>query len=127
MTERIFPAWADAERLEASLGDPYMAGSPLSFARAVADDEREAYPEASVATLQRWGYHRHFVPAADGGCMTSFEAPLALVRAVSRRDLTVAIALGQTFLGSVPVWLGGTDNQRAAAARIILGGGRWRH
>jgi alkylation response protein AidB-like acyl-CoA dehydrogenase len=124
MTERIFPAWADAERLEASLGDPFMAGSPLSFARAVADDEREAYPETSIATLQSWGYHRHFVPAADGGCMTSLEAPLALVRAVARRDLTVAIALGQTFLGSVPVWLAGNDRQRAIAAGLILEGGQ---
>jgi alkylation response protein AidB-like acyl-CoA dehydrogenase len=122
--ERIFPAWADAERLEASLGDPFIAASPLSFASAVEADEREAYPESSIATLQKWGYHRHFVPAADGGRLESLESALALVRAVSRRDLTVAIALGQTFLGSVPVWLAGNDRQRATAARVILEGGQ---
>ena len=122
ISERIFPAWSNAERLEASLGDPFTAASPLSFARAMSDDELEAYPEAAIAALHERGYQYHFVPSSDGGRLTSLEEALALVRVVSRRDLTVAIALGQTFLGSVPVWLGGDSVQRADAARLALSG-----
>ncbi|MBS2024865.1 MAG: acyl-CoA dehydrogenase, partial [Deltaproteobacteria bacterium] len=37
-------------------------------------------------------------------------------------DLTAAIALGQSFLGSVAVWLGGDDAQRARMAELLLSG-----
>lgn len=122
MNERIYPAWEEAERLEAALGDPFSPGSPLSFARAVADDEAEAYPQAAVHALQGLGYHHFFVPADVGGRLTSLELSSTLVRAVARRDLSVAIALGQTFLGTVPVWLGGDAAQRQAAAKLVLSG-----
>ncbi|MET8982229.1 acyl-CoA dehydrogenase [Streptomyces sp. NPDC004539] len=45
-----------------------------------------------------------------------------LLRAVARRDLTVAIAHGKTFLGSVPVWIAGTPEQSAALAGRVLAG-----
>ena len=45
-----------------------------------------------------------------------------MVRAVARRDLTVAIAHAKTFLGAVSVWLAGTESQCRWLAREIRAG-----
>jgi alkylation response protein AidB-like acyl-CoA dehydrogenase len=112
--------YRSAEELEAYLGDPGDAGSRMSFQAALAADEREAYPAAATRALNAWGLHRHYVPAALGGRLTSFEELLALLRVVARRDLTAAIAHGQTFVGAAPVWVGGAPAlQRRLAGRLL--------
>src|SRR5205807_7571523 len=58
-----------------------------------------------------------------GGKLASIEEAAALQRMISRRDLTTAIALGQSFLGSVAVWLAGSTKQRQRLAQILRGGG----
>lgn len=105
-----------AEALEQHLGAP-------DFAAIVALDEREEFPRADVDRLRAWGYCEHLVPEAWGGRLASMEESAALQRAVSRRDLTTAIALGQTFLGSAAVWLAGSRGQRERLAAIVRGGG----
>ena len=62
------------------------------------------------------------VPRQDGGLLGSFEEAIALQRVVSRRDLTTAIALGQSFLGTSAVWLAGTKEQRSRTAEVLLSG-----
>ncbi|HEY3886323.1 MAG TPA: acyl-CoA dehydrogenase family protein [Vicinamibacterales bacterium] len=106
--------------LEWRLGNPFRPDAPLSFSRSMELDEAETFPEESLACLNDWGLHRHAVPAALGGALVSFEHLLALTRSVSRRDLTAAIANGQTFLGCVPVWLEGTAEQRRRIADRVL-------
>ena len=118
----MLPQYAAAAALEAHLGDPRHPAAKLSFARSVALDEREAFPQESVDALVSWGYLRQMVPVADGGRLASFEEAIWLQRCVSRRDLTSAIALGQTFLGTVAVWLAGTPLQRARTAAALLQG-----
>ena len=118
----MLPQYSAAAALEAHLGDPRDPSATLSFARSVALDEREAFPQESVDALVSWGYLRQMVPVADGGRLASFEEALWLQRCVSRRDLTTAIALGQTFLGTVAVWLAGTPAQRARTAEALLQG-----
>jgi alkylation response protein AidB-like acyl-CoA dehydrogenase len=115
-------AYLAAEGLEQALGDPRTGARAFSFERSLVLDEAEAFPEAQVAELGRAGYLRHLVPEAEGGALRHFEEALALQRAVARRDLTVAIAVGQGFLGALPVWLRGTAAQRAAMASRLLGG-----
>lgn len=117
------PQHRAAEELEQALGDPFDPRTPFSLANAVELDEREEFPEAAVAALVAWGYLDRMVPADQGGRLVSFEEAVALQRCVSRRDLTAAIALGQTFLGSVAVWLAGTSEQRQWQAALLRSGG----
>lgn len=44
------------------------------------------------------------------------------MRAVARRDLTVAVAHGKTFLGAVSVWVGGTRRQAEELAGLVMDG-----
>jgi alkylation response protein AidB-like acyl-CoA dehydrogenase len=55
-----------------------------------------------------------------GGGLSSFEQLLALVRSLARRDLTLAIGYGKTFLGAVSVWAGGDAKQSRNLAELIL-------
>jgi alkylation response protein AidB-like acyl-CoA dehydrogenase len=123
MSAAISP-YVAAEELERYLGDPADPRSPLSFERIVELDEQEVYPEAVCRLLYRWGFHRYYVPAALGGKLTSFEEILSLVRVISRRDLSVAISDAHTFLGSIPVWIGGDEGQKRALAEFVLNEGR---
>ena len=111
-----------AAALEEKLGPADRATGAGSWGEAVRADEAEAFPEALVAALGPAGFLAHFVPVELGGALRSIEDSAALVRAVSRRDLTAAIALGQAFLGSVPVWLRGDAGQKKRQAEALLGG-----
>jgi alkylation response protein AidB-like acyl-CoA dehydrogenase len=111
-----------AAALEEKLGSADRATGAGSWGEAVRADEAEAFPEELVAALGPGGFLAHFVPAALGGQLRSLEDSAALVRAVARRDLTAAIALGQAFLGSVPVWLRGEAHQKRRQAEVLLGG-----
>jgi alkylation response protein AidB-like acyl-CoA dehydrogenase len=111
-----------AEALEAALGDPRDAAAPISFARAVALDEAEQYPEDAAAALAARGVTPYFLPPEHGGRLRAFDELVGIVRAVARRDLTLAIALGQTYLGAVHVWIAGSPEQRRRVAELILAG-----
>lgn len=106
----------NAAELEQALGDASDAGNPFGWQRALALDEREAFPEFLCAELIRLGLLHHFIPPLD------VTGAALLMRAVARRDLTAAIALGQAFLGSVPVWLKGTAGQRERQAEALKSG-----
>ncbi|MCX5381005.1 acyl-CoA dehydrogenase [Streptomyces sp. NBC_00091] len=113
---------AAAEAFERSLGDPHDPARPFSFARGSALDAAEEFPEAACALLDSLRLHHHYVPERHGGRLTSYEDVLQLVRMVARRDLTVAVAHGKTFLGAVCAWVGADDAQaRALGARILAG------
>lgn len=110
--------------LEAALGDPRDPTNPFSYEAGVAGDEVERFPEEAIDRLTAWGLPRYFVPDAAGGALGAYDELYGLVRTVSRRDVTIAIATGKTFLGAVTVWIGGTAEQQGRVARIISGGGR---
>ena len=46
------------------------------------------------------GLPRLYVPAEFGGALTRYDELVAALQAVARRDLTVAIGHGKTFLGA---------------------------
>ncbi len=104
------------ELFEEELGAP-------DFEQALAHDEREEFPQPLVSKLVAIGYPGHLVPANQGGKLVAFDQALQLQRCVARRDLTAAIAVGQSFLGTTPVWLAGSAAQRERMARLLLRGG----
>lgn len=121
---RTYPQYEAARALELSLGDPFAPGGVFTFADAVSLDEREAYPEDACRLLDELGFYEFYIPSECGGRLKSVEELVAVLRAVARRDLTVAVAHAKTILGAVAVWVGGSDEQKRRVAEIIRGGGQ---
>jgi len=114
--------YSTAEELERHLGDPLDPERVFCFRRSLELDEAEEYPEEATRLLEEWGLSQYFIPAESGGRLRSYEELLALLRVVSRRDLTAAIGYAKTYLGAVTTWVGGTPQQRRRVARIISNG-----
>jgi len=110
--------------MERQLGDAFDSGSVFSFSQLLTHDEHDDYPEAACAYLNATGHPRVMIPASLGGDLASYEHLLAATRALSRRDLTIAVAVGQSFLGAIPVWLRGSPDQQRLVASIIGEGGQ---
>jgi alkylation response protein AidB-like acyl-CoA dehydrogenase len=81
-------------------------------------DELEQFPDDAVAVLDDSGLAGHYVLTPE----SDFRETVWLIRAIARRDLTVAIAHGKTFLGAAPVWVAGTAEQGKWLAARIRGG-----
>jgi alkylation response protein AidB-like acyl-CoA dehydrogenase len=111
-----------ARELESLLGDPFDAGSLLSFRSTVAREESEASLNGDLDLLRRFGFHQRFVPRAVGGELDSWEGAMDLVRVVARRDPTLVIAFGTGILGANPVWMWGSERQQATLAGLVLRG-----
>jgi alkylation response protein AidB-like acyl-CoA dehydrogenase len=114
---------AAALALENALGDPFSGGA-MTFSRAVELDEREAFPEKECRALDALGLNHHYVPVEFGGRLSRFDELTQLIRQVARRDLTVAIAHGKSFLAAAPVWLAGSEAQKRRLAEALLSGVR---
>lgn len=99
--------------------EPGGAFSPPELARLDAD---EAFPDSACRALNDAGLPACYVPARHGGKLTSFPEVAGMIRAVARRDLTVAIAHGATFLGAVSAWVAGTPDMAAQLAGHVLSG-----
>ncbi len=114
--------YESTRELERFLGNPYEGRGAFSFARAMAHDEAETFPEEGCALLDDWGLHRFYVPAPLGGALASFQELASLTRAVARRDLTLAIGHAKTLLGCIAAWVGGSPAlQRRLADRVLAG------
>ena len=107
------------ERLDNRLDEVAVNGGPFSSSYSARKDRTEEFPAEAVRVLDDFGLTKWFVPTALGGRLESVPELMQLLRAVSRRDLTVAIAYGKTFLGTVPVWLGGSPEQKARLAEQV--------
>ena len=110
-----------AEEFEDYLGDPADPDSRIPFATALELDEREEYPSGQHAALDSWDIPGFYIPVELGGRLTSFEELFALLRVLSRRDLTVAMSHVITFLGAVPIWIAGSEDQKQMLAGLIRG------
>ncbi|MFE1441940.1 acyl-CoA dehydrogenase family protein [Streptomyces sp. NPDC058739] len=109
--------------LERYLGDPYEAGTRMSFARVLESDEREEYPNSFVNQLRRFGVHVYSLPAEQGGKAGNVETGFNLMRMVARRDPTTATAMVITNLSFMPVWTAGTDEQKRLLIEDFKHGG----
>jgi alkylation response protein AidB-like acyl-CoA dehydrogenase len=109
------PLWLDR-----ALGDPVRDEGPLGFRASVELDEREEFPVQAAGILDELGACRHYAPAEHGGDLRSFEELALILRAMARRDVTLAVGHGKTCLGTQPVFLAGDVSlQRRVAARVI--------
>ncbi|MFK4106439.1 acyl-CoA dehydrogenase family protein [Streptomyces sp. NPDC019531] len=97
-------------------------GGPFSPKELARLDTAEAFPAAACQALDEAGLTAYYVPARHGGKLTGFPQVVAMIRAVARHDLTVAIAHGKTFLGAVSVWVAGTPDVAEWLGRHIAGG-----
>jgi len=116
----VLPNFADAAKLEQALGCPFQPDSGISLDGGVRADEGEAVPTAAFEAAWAAGCHEYLVPVGEGGRLASFESLLAVVRAMSRRDLAISVGLGSTFLAATPVWIWGDDAQRRRVAELVL-------
>lgn len=85
-------------------------------------DEEEAFPQEAQEFIQE-GILEYFIPQYLGGKMKGIDQTMLMGRLLSRRNLTTAIALGQTLLGSLPVWLYGNEKQKQDLVAILKSGG----
>ncbi|MGV9272022.1 acyl-CoA dehydrogenase family protein [Streptomyces griseosporeus] len=116
------PPYRLAGELDAFLGDPTDPSEPFSYARCVELDEKEEFPAGICHRLEEWGLADHYVPVRHGGRLRDYEHLLQLIRTVARRDLTVAIGHGKTYLGGVCVWIAGSDEQAGRLGADIRAG-----
>ncbi|WP_394836389.1 acyl-CoA dehydrogenase [Pendulispora rubella] len=108
------------EDLERFLGDPADPDTSFSFKTIAQLDAAEHFPDAICSSLEDWGLHRYYVPSIHGGALADYQEPLHLLRAISRRDLTVAIGHAKTFLGGVCAWTSATPTQASRLAESVL-------
>ncbi|MEV0281343.1 acyl-CoA dehydrogenase family protein [Streptomyces sp. NPDC050610] len=99
--------------LEKAMGDDGRHDGPFRPGSLAELDEREAFPAAAIRALDDFGLARHYVPARYGGLLDDHSELLQLLRAVARRDLTVAVAHAKTFLGGACAWVAGGTAQAA--------------
>ncbi|SEK58954.1 acyl-CoA dehydrogenase family protein [Streptacidiphilus jiangxiensis] len=111
-----------AEQLEWQLGDPDLPETVFGHDACLALDEREEFPAAICERLEQLGLHEYYVPAEYGGRLQNYEQVLQQMRTVARRDLTVAIGHGKTYLGGVCVWVSGTEEQGRRLGEAIRAG-----
>jgi alkylation response protein AidB-like acyl-CoA dehydrogenase len=107
---------------ERYLGDPRDAASVIAADRSIDLDERREFPAEAIAAIDTWGLQRWYVPEAHGGELRDFLVPMRMIRAVARRDLTVAVAHGVTFLGAVGAWIAGGPIAAVMAGLVLEGG-----
>ncbi|WP_328870171.1 acyl-CoA dehydrogenase family protein [Streptomyces sp. NBC_00287] len=111
-----------AEELELYLGDPNDRRGPFSYDTCARLDAREEFPAEICRLLDDWGLPDYYVPTLAGGRLRDYEHALQLMRTVARRDLTVAVAHGKTYLGAVCVWIAGSAEQAARLGADIRAG-----
>src|ERR1700691_4648843 len=114
------------EVLESQLGNPNNPGNPLSFAYSQKIDETEQFPEEAIRWLYDRQLARHYVPEQLGGLFRSFAELGEVIRVLSRRDVSSAVAFS-TLFWSFLAWVGGTDEQKRWLGKYILErqGGGW--
>jgi alkylation response protein AidB-like acyl-CoA dehydrogenase len=116
------PAYRTAEELDRFLGDPDDPSGWFSHARCLELDEKEEFPAEICLRLDDWGLPSYYVPEEHGGRLTGYAGLLQLIRVLARRDLTVAIGHGKTYLGGVCVWVAGHAEQAARLGADVRAG-----
>jgi alkylation response protein AidB-like acyl-CoA dehydrogenase len=108
---KLPPQLADLDQLEQTLGDPFTTQSALSFATAMRYDHAAAFPEPAMAFLRQQGWYQYHVPQRFGGLLYSYQHQYHLLRALARRDVTVATAFVLHSIGYWPILIAGNASQ----------------
>lgn len=101
---------------EVYLGNPECQETPVNFKESLFHDEQDTLAWSQIEYIQRWGFMEYLIPQELGGKFSSLYELVYIVRSVGRRDLTTAIALGISCLAALPVWIGGSAQQKQQVA-----------
>lgn len=111
--------------LDDRFGDPWNADNPVGHAAVLAADERAELLPAGEALLDDFGIGAEFVPTALGGRLSRLDYLIEVMRTLFRRDPCLGLGYGaNSLIAAVNVWSAGRDEQRRAAADLLLGGGK---
>ena len=110
-----------AGEFERFLGDPRDAASVITIERSIDLDERSEFPHEPVAAVGAWGLQQWYVPEAHGGLLRDVLVPMMMIRRIASRDLTVAVAVGKSFLGAVGAWIAGGPIAPTMADLVLSG------
>ncbi|MBJ6352983.1 MULTISPECIES: acyl-CoA dehydrogenase family protein [unclassified Acinetobacter] len=97
--------------LETALGGAYNSKNIYSNQALLELDQRSEFPNAIVNKLNEWGLPNYYIPKEHGGRLEGYDELFHLLRLISRRDLTTAIGHGKTMLGSISIWIAGSEFQ----------------
>jgi alkylation response protein AidB-like acyl-CoA dehydrogenase len=115
-------ARAAASHLASFLGDPLKPGGPYSYHDIVASEEHGELPPGAIDAIRQWGFQDFLVPVEHGGRLRTLEELFWVTRSISQRNLTIAVVFGSALLGANPVWLWGSDEQKANLAEALRSG-----
>ncbi|HHT0594117.1 TPA: acyl-CoA dehydrogenase [Legionella anisa] len=104
---------------EAYLGNPAKQDSPVNFQEILHYDEQEELACPQIRFIQQWGFMEYLIPQHLGGRFVSLDVAFFLAKSLCRRDLTTGIALGLSFLGSLPLWIAGNERQKKDLAESL--------
>lgn len=104
------------ESFEQYLGNPEHNESPVNFHQSLLADEQEVLAEAQIEFIRKWGYNDCLIPHYLGGALHGLVDLYNINRLIARRDLTTSLALGLSFLGALPIWLAGSNEQKKELA-----------
>ncbi|WP_454782030.1 acyl-CoA dehydrogenase [Legionella sp. WA2022007384] len=107
---------------EAYLGNPEKQDTPLNFQESLHYDEQEQLAWPQIKLIQQWGFMEYLIPQSLGGQFVSLDVGYFLAKSICRRDLTTGIALGLPFLGALPLWIAGSENQKKNLASSLRRG-----
>lgn len=79
----------------------------------------EAFPQIGIDRLAAANIQQFYIPSGQGGELFSLTQLVWLWRQLANEDLTLAIAHGKTFLGSVCSWIAGDARQKAMIAKWV--------
>jgi len=103
------------------LGDPASNDTIFSDENAIRLDMASTFPNSAVSILDDYGLQRLYVPREFGGDLDDVLEPMLAIRHVARRDLTVAVAHGKTFLGAVCAWVDSGNLAHHLAPMVLSG------
>ncbi|KTD54636.1 acyl-CoA dehydrogenase [Legionella sainthelensi] len=107
---------------EAYLGNPETQNTPVNFKQSLTYDEQELLAWPQIKFIQQWNFMEYLIPCELGGKLGALDSTYALIKSISRRDLTTAIAVGLSFLGALPLWLAGNIKQQQKIVALFRRG-----
>ena len=122
MTTGRHGPYAVAEDFDRRLGDPADPGPGLLVRALRRARPRRGVPRRDLPGARRGRRARLLRPGGDGGSARDYEELYQVIRAVARRDLTVAIGHVKTYLGAVSAWVGAEHAQAKRLADEVIAG-----
>ncbi|KTD40309.1 acyl-CoA dehydrogenase [Legionella parisiensis] len=107
---------------ETYLGNPAKQDTPVNFQEVLHYDEQEELAWPQIRFIQEWGFMEYLIPQHLNGQFVSLDVAFFLAKSLCRRDLTVGIALGLSFLGALPLWIAGNERQKKDLAASLRRG-----